>query len=63
MDDFTVIKTLLSLLFSGKISNNFIIKKVQNFSEHIEIYLEELANLVPEALSESKKIISHNTLK
>lgn len=57
MEDFSVIKTLLSLLFSEEISNNFIIKKVQDFPEYIEIHLEELAELVPEALFDSKEIV------
>ena len=56
MEDLSVIQTLLSLLFSQEISTNFRIKEVQDYSEHIEIHLEELAELVPEALFDCEEI-------
>lgn len=50
----TTIQSLHELLSSETISSHFEAKDIKEFSEHIEIRLEELAKLVPKELSESR---------
>jgi len=57
MEDFTVIQSLLSVLFGEEISNNFVVKEVQELTDYIEIRLEELEELYPKALSEVEEIV------
>jgi len=53
-----IVQCLHGLLFPEPISSHFEVEEIKEFSEHIEIRLEELAELVPEELSESRgKII------
>lgn len=56
MEDYTVIQSLLSVLFSEEIASNFVIKRVKEYREHIEIKLEELRELVPLDLSKVKEV-------
>lgn len=52
------VQRLHGLLFPEPISSHFEAEDIKEFSEHIEIRLEELAELVPKELSESRgKII------
>ena len=57
MENLSVIQSLLSLLFSDEIASNFVIKKVKEYPEHIEIKLEELKELVPLDLSKADEVI------
>ena len=57
MENLSVIQSLLSLLFSDEIASNFVIKKVKEYPEHIEIRLEELKELVPLELSKADEVI------
>lgn len=57
MEDLSVIQSLLSVLFSEKIASNFVVKKVQEYPEHIEIQFEELKELLPKTLSGLGEIV------
>ena len=48
------LQSLHGLLFPEPISSHFEVRSIKEFSEHIEIRLEELAELVPKELSESR---------
>ena len=57
MEDISVIQSLLRLLLSEEIANNFTVKSVKEFPEHIEIRLDELAELVPSSLFNSPSVV------
>lgn len=47
------LQSLHGLLFPEPISSHFEVENIKEFSEHIEIRLDELAELVPKELSKS----------
>lgn len=57
MENFTVIQSLFSVLFGEEISENFVVKKVEESKEYIEIRFEELEELLPEPLSSVKEVV------
>ena len=57
MENISANQSLLRLLLSEEIANHFTIKEVSEFSEHIELHLEELPELVPKGLEHTSSIV------
>ena len=57
MESQAIIKDLLSVFFPEELTLHFEIKKVEEKKEYIRIRFEELQELVPTAMTESKEIV------
>ena len=57
METTTALQSLFNVLFPPEISMHFEIKKVKEYSDRIEIRMEELSELVPERLYLKEEII------
>ncbi len=57
MDATSLLRSLVSVLFPEDISIHFEIKSVNEYSGRIEIKMEELAELVPDALYSKEEIV------
>ncbi len=57
MENRSILQSLFSVLFPEEIAMHFEINKVKEFKSHIEIHLQELAELVPKDLSTTEEIV------
>ena len=57
METTTVLQSLFNVLFPSEISNHFEIKRVKEYSDLIEIRMEELPELFPESMSSIEEIV------